>query len=88
MTGTRWVDTAIPVDPFISGREVFLLIHFEDVMKLALPMLMGNQNSDKFELVTDISVMEKNDLVITISDIQAILNRLQQKQKENSDHIP
>ncbi len=87
MTATRWVNTAIPVEPFVSGKEVFLLIHFEDLMKIALPMLMGSQNSDKFEIVTDITVQENNDLVITVGDAQAILNRLQQKQKENADHI-
>ncbi len=86
MTATRWVDTAITVEVFVSGREDFLQIHFEDPMKLALPMLMGSQNSDKFELVTDINVLENNDLVITIDDAQTILNSLQ-KQKENSDRI-
>ncbi len=87
MTATRWTDTAIPVEPFVSNREVFLLIHFEDLMKLALPMLMGSQNSDKLELVIDINVQENNDLVISISDAQAILNRLQQDQKEDSCRI-
>ncbi len=77
----------MPVEPFISGREVFLLIHFEDLMKLALPMLLGSQNDEKFEPVTDINVQENNDLAITIGDTQVILNRLQQNQKENSDHI-
>ncbi len=87
MTATRWIDPAIPVEPFASGREIFLLIHFEDLMKLALPMLLGSQNNEKFEFVTDINVMENNDFVITIGDAQAILNRLQQKQRENADHI-
>ncbi len=87
MTATRWVDTAIPIEPFISGREVFLLIHFEDLMKLALPMLLGSQNAEKFDLVADINVLENSDLAITIGDEQTILNRLQQKQQENSDHI-
>ncbi len=87
MTTTRWLDTAIPVELFISGREVFLLIHFENLMKLALPMLMGSQIIDKFELVTDINVLENKDLVITIGDTQAILNRIQQKHKEHSDQI-